>query len=763
MPLTVPQLDDRNFDELMREAIVRIPVHTPEWNNFNDSDPGITLVQLFAFMTENLLYRSNRIPENNRRKFLTLLGIGLLPKTPGRGLVSFSNERGPITPVEFPAGGELRAGNVPFRALNTVNILPVEAAAFYKAEQTNLDPELKNQYEQLYESFRDSPDTTFRFYQTMPLESPQTGQELPELDLANKQQTVDQSVWLALLAPKNVDPALVAAAIACQTLALGIYPSIRSEGKRIEPESAEPEPVADPGLVFELVIPDSDAPEQPKPALFKRLDIEYAENVLDRPGIVQLTLPKLEELTKLNLWKEGFDPNEEGTGDYPPRLEDRNLASRVTAWIRIRLANREQSSTYHPARLSWVGVNTTQVIQAVAVGNELLGVANGAPFQSYQLANTPIIVERQLVPGKSAEDENFRLEVEERGSGGEVRWVRWTRTDDLYAAGQDDTLFFLDPESGAVRFGDGLRGKRPPLGLRIRASYEYGGGPEGKLAIGKITKSALLPGGFKLSNPVPTWGASQGESVAQAERNIANYIRHRDRLVTAEDFEELTLRTPGLDVGRVEILPLFHPDKFSYTNPSLQYPGVVTIMAIPQQAIELPDPPVPDRLFLDTICRWLDPRRLVTTELHLRGPVYVPVWVTIGVETMPGQVRSLVYKRVREAIRAYLSPLIGGVPDPCLEEPAGAGWPLGMELRRQDLEAVAVRVEGVRYVTGLRLGIRDAAGNLADVAQKQMLGLQLPWLSGIAVGAQPEELSAFSGPAADPGDSLPVPVIPKKC
>ena len=90
MPLTVPKLDDRNFDELVREAVVRIPVHTPEWNNFNDSDPGMTLVQLFAFMTENLLYRSNRIPENNRRKFLTLLGIGLLPKTSGRGLVALA-------------------------------------------------------------------------------------------------------------------------------------------------------------------------------------------------------------------------------------------------------------------------------------------------------------------------------------------------------------------------------------------------------------------------------------------------------------------------------------------------------------------------------------------------------------------------------------------------------------------------------------------------------------------------------------------------
>ena len=61
MPLVVPKIDDRKYDQILAEALARIPVHNPEWTNFNDSDPGITLVQLFAFMTENLLYRSNLI------------------------------------------------------------------------------------------------------------------------------------------------------------------------------------------------------------------------------------------------------------------------------------------------------------------------------------------------------------------------------------------------------------------------------------------------------------------------------------------------------------------------------------------------------------------------------------------------------------------------------------------------------------------------------------------------------------------------------
>ena len=97
MPLTIPTLDNRRYQDLLNEALARIPVHNPEWTNFNESDPGVTLIELFAFLTENLLYRSNQIPERNRRKFLSLLGIPLQPAVPAHGLVTISNDRGPLS------------------------------------------------------------------------------------------------------------------------------------------------------------------------------------------------------------------------------------------------------------------------------------------------------------------------------------------------------------------------------------------------------------------------------------------------------------------------------------------------------------------------------------------------------------------------------------------------------------------------------------------------------------------------------------------
>jgi hypothetical protein len=73
MPLTLPQLDDRTWKDLLEEARALIPSLAPDWTNFNASDPGITLVELFAYLTENLLYRVNRVSEPNQCAFLKLL------------------------------------------------------------------------------------------------------------------------------------------------------------------------------------------------------------------------------------------------------------------------------------------------------------------------------------------------------------------------------------------------------------------------------------------------------------------------------------------------------------------------------------------------------------------------------------------------------------------------------------------------------------------------------------------------------------------
>ncbi len=768
MPLQVPQLDDRNFDQILAETVKRIPVHTPEWNNFNDSDPGMTLVQLFSFMAENLVYRSNRIPEANRLKFLSLLGIPLRPATSARGLVVYNNDRGPVQKLPFDAGMELFAGKVPFRTRTPVNILPVTAEVFYKKPK-DITPDEEKVYKELYGN--DGKKLTY--YQATPLKAPQVGQKtLPEVnigktDLEDVDNTIDQALWVALVAPKNVPPELARDIIAGETLSVGIYPSMWTEGKILEAKTLEQQTVTS-GLTFDAAILITKGTQNTAPVVgYQRLEIESAEDVLEMPGIIQVKLPK-DGIEPYSKWD--FDPIEEGAGNLPPFIEDNELSSRIIIWLRVSLAVNDPTS--QRGRLSWVGVNSARVIQALRVDNERLGTGTGTPNQTLKVTNTPVILEPMTdpIPGQIP-DRTFELEVANEQGVMET----WRMTDDLYAELPDAKVYNLDPESGQITFGDGLRGARPTRGAVIQATYEYGGGLDGKVAIGAINKASALPGGVKVANSVDTWGASQSETAADGERRISSFLKHQDRLVTAEDFREITLRTPGVDIARVEVLPLFRPNNQDGTamrdkddNPD--DPGSITVMVIPKHDIAQPDPPDPTKFFLQAVVDWLDPRRLVTTQVFVRGPFFIPIVVSLGIVTMPGQSSFVVQSRVKEAIRRYLSPAVGG-PEMTNSDgqKVGIGWSLENALRPQDLAAAASRVEGVRYVNPPLLGKITPEGTIVEQSEVAISGLQLPWLSAIDVQEdQPTELSKFDSKGAsdnpDPSTAvLPVPLMPRKC
>jgi predicted phage baseplate assembly protein len=89
MALPVPNLDDRRFQDLVDDAKRLVARRSPEWTDHNVSDPGVTLIELFAWMTDQVIYRLNRVPERNYVAFLDLLGVRLFPPTAARTPVTF--------------------------------------------------------------------------------------------------------------------------------------------------------------------------------------------------------------------------------------------------------------------------------------------------------------------------------------------------------------------------------------------------------------------------------------------------------------------------------------------------------------------------------------------------------------------------------------------------------------------------------------------------------------------------------------------------
>ena len=85
MPLPLPDLDTRRWDDLVDEGRAQIPRYAPAWTDHNIHDPGITLVELVAWLTEGDIYRANWVPARHRRKFLELIGHTPRQPRPARG------------------------------------------------------------------------------------------------------------------------------------------------------------------------------------------------------------------------------------------------------------------------------------------------------------------------------------------------------------------------------------------------------------------------------------------------------------------------------------------------------------------------------------------------------------------------------------------------------------------------------------------------------------------------------------------------------
>lgn len=82
-------LDDRRFEDLVEECLLRIPRYCPEWTNYNPSDPGITLIELFAWLTDQMMQRFNQVPRRHYVAFLELLGVRLQPPSPAQTDLTF--------------------------------------------------------------------------------------------------------------------------------------------------------------------------------------------------------------------------------------------------------------------------------------------------------------------------------------------------------------------------------------------------------------------------------------------------------------------------------------------------------------------------------------------------------------------------------------------------------------------------------------------------------------------------------------------------
>lgn len=714
-----PKLDDRTFDDLRRELVRRIPVHAPQWTDHSPGDPGIALIEVFAWLAEGLLHRMNSVPDEAQLELLNLLGVPLKPARPARAMVRFDLPKGTVEPVLLPSleRAVVAAGEIALEAIGELEVLPVEALPVVKWPVVAGNERLQQVQQALQDNLAGAPNDLAP-YTTATLPPARHG-ALPgatEIGLA-----VDRSLWIALLAPAGCAASNdeLRATLAGRVLSVGV----RTGDTREEPEPASRQPV-----VWQIATGSfTDGERRVDRVRYERLVVEEdTTGGFASSGVWRLRLPQ--DPASFGVWRADDLGSASllGAGDLPPLLDDERLATRVITWVRC---FRESSPPALAVR--WVDVNVVAVEQAVTAKPEALGKATGRPGQAVRVAHVPVL------------EGSLALEVREPEG-----WVAWQVVDGFGASGPLDRRCVLEPSSGEVRFGDGIRGRMPRMGEAIRArSYRYGGGARGNVPAGAVSKvrSPAPACALRVTNPLPAEGGAERETVEQARARVPLMLRHHDRAVTAEDFHDLAMETPNVALGRVEVLPRHDP-----IARADGVPGVVTVIVIPAYDPLHPDEPVPDGDTLRRVSGYLEPRRLVTCEVHVTPPEYVAVWVSVALDVEPGFPRGAVGRSVELAIRRHLAPL----PP---YGPAGRGWPFGREVSAREIEAAVLRVEGVRRVKDVI--VEGPSGPTSTVT---LACFQLPVVRRVQLSAGDTAAPVDrSGDSTRAGGRFPVPVPPE--
>jgi predicted phage baseplate assembly protein len=602
VPLPEIQLDDRNFETIVADARRRIPGYTPEWTDLNESDPGIVLVQLFAWLSEMIIWRLNRVPEKNFIKFLELIDVKLRPPAPARAELTFKLSAKDLPfAVPIPQGtrvslvDQVDGQQVIFETEDNLNAVGVELTALQSFDGA--------QFQLLTEANR----VEGKFFYPL-----------------GRRPQKDSALYLGF--DRAFPPGRF-------TLTIHAYTAGRiAEGKGIPADSATPPPPV--VGVWEYWAGDQ--------AKWRRLSVvDDTTGSLTNTGTLVFESPATAAVAvKLGLLRTDQD--------------------KPLFWFRFRIAETLGSGYPIPPQLEDVLLNTVSATNAVTVNDELLGASNGMPNQSFPLANAPVLLERFDLQVDEGDGFKSWKRVEDFAkSGREDR--RYTldpaRGVVYFGDGKQGKI----PE----RLTEPSRPNEDLPNIKV-ATYRWGGGARGNAGAKKINSlESTVPYVESVTNLRPSFGGQDEESLEEARRRAPEVIRTRSRAVTAEDFEFLASQAPGGHIRRAHALPMRHPD-FQPIRPAgagiaasdIPVPGVVTVVVIPES---LDDPkPMPNEETLKLVAQWLDQHKLITTEVFAAAPKYRRVEIEARVKARPTALSGQVAEELKKMLLNYFHPLRGG-------------------------------------------------------------------------------------------------------
>ncbi len=477
MSLPTKNLDDRTFQELVDEARRRIAASCPTWTDHNVSDPGITLVELFAWMTEMILYRLNQVPEKNYVKFMDLLGLRLREPEPAHTEVTFylSSPQGSM--IIVPSGTEVatvRTETRPAIVFTTDSDLEIDPPRLISLITRSVEGGEEGKARNQSHNLKQLGVSGYQFAAFSP--APQIGDALYfgfENDLSEH---------------------VIGLELACESaLGTGIDPS-------------------NPPWQWE-VWHGGEGDDRWRPAVVE----EDTTGGMNQTGLVRLRMPRMRsrELGK----RRGYwvrcrvtAPEVEGTNyEKSPMVRDVNAGS-------------------------WGG--TVHATHSSLVRNEVIGRSDGSPGQLFQVENKPLLRRKEgetIQVRRQGEEEDW-VAWEEAADFSESHPDDKHFTCDSRTGEVRFGPALRQPDGSVRAFG-----AIPPRGATIRfKAYRHGGGVEGNVQAGMLTVlKTSIPYIDGVVNHSGATGGMDAETIELAQVRAPHWLRSRGRAVTPEDYESL--------------------------------------------------------------------------------------------------------------------------------------------------------------------------------------------------------------------------------
>lgn len=366
-------------------------------------------------------------------------------------------------------------------------------------------------------------------------------------------------------------------------------------------------------------------------------------------------------------------------------------------WIGVKPSQDPITDTLNPV-LNWVATNTVDALQLETIRNEVLGSSNSRPKQVLQTLHPSI------VPGQ-------KLEVQEKRVGNPNLpqvWTAWTEVPDFYASSPTDRHYRINRQTGEISFGDGRNGMIPPAGVRnIRmAHYQVTQGSKGNIAA-KTLKTLLssVNGVSKIENRVAAIGGADAETQEAMMERAPKRLRHRNRAVTVEDFEDLA-KEASTEVAIAKCVPLVDlaaDPLVDATQDANQKPGHVSVIIVPHSTAPQPQPSLE---LLGRVRSYLGERCMENVSIDVVGVSYLPVTVNV-LFNVDVRISESDQQRVKRSVKDFLHPLTGN---------GGSGWRFGVRPYKSDIYAVLISESGIASIE-----LPDFDANRNSIGENQII------------------------------------------